>query len=77
MFIFHYFLVNIEDVNDNAPVYEQTEYRRVVRIGDDAFQPPLVVKATDKDGPLQVKNYIIQNCFYLQRACLHKKNDKN
>ena len=55
MLIFHYFLVNIEDVNDNAPVYEQTEYRRVVRIGDDAFQPPLVVKATDKDGPLQVK----------------------
>ena len=30
-------------------------YRRVVRIGDDVFQPALVVKATDKDGPLQVR----------------------
>ena len=42
-----------KDVNDNHPVFEQTEYRRVVRIGDSAFEPPLFVKATDKDGPLQ------------------------
>ena len=42
-------------MNDNVPVFEQTEYRRVVRIGDVEFQPALIVKATDKDGPLQVQ----------------------
>ena len=47
-------IVNVEDVNDNAPVFDQPEYRRVVRIGDNEFEPPLIVKATDKDGPLQV-----------------------
>ena len=60
--------MNIEDVNDNAPVFEQTEYRRVVRIGDDKFQPPLVVKATDKDGPLQV--WIIISCKIDVKICI-------
>ena len=46
-------IINIEDVNDNHPEFEQTEYRRVVREGDAKFEPPLVIKAVDRDGPLQ------------------------
>ena len=40
-------------MNDNHPEFEQAEYRRVVREGDTKFEPPLVIKAVDRDGPLQ------------------------
>ena len=53
--------LEVIDVNDNVPEFDQPEYRRVVRIGDAEFQPPLIVKATDKDGPLQVRTYL----FYI------------
>ena len=46
-------IINIEDVNDNHPKFDQSEYKRVVRVGDSKFEPPLVIKATDKDGPTQ------------------------
>ena len=45
---------NIEDVNDNLPRFEQDDYARVIEEGADHFEPPLVIKATDSDGPNQV-----------------------
>ena len=48
-------VIKIKDVNDNHPRFEKEEYRRVVRQGDSKFVPELFVKATDKDGPLQVE----------------------
>ena len=44
--------VRIEDKNDNQPMFGREEYR-VVRQGDTSFQPELVIRATDRDGPLQ------------------------
>jgi len=46
-------VIRIEDVNDNHPEFGLNEYRRVVREGDSVFEPPLFIKATDSDGPLQ------------------------
>jgi len=46
-------IIRIEDVNDNHPKFGLDEYRRVVREGDDVFEPQLFIKATDADGPLQ------------------------
>ncbi|XP_076056440.1 cadherin-87A-like [Oratosquilla oratoria] len=45
--------IEVEDVNDNAPVFTQREYRRTVDQGATIFDPPLIVKARDKDGPSQ------------------------
>ncbi|KDR10809.1 Cadherin-23 [Zootermopsis nevadensis] len=45
--------VEVEDVNDNAPVFEQREYGRTVREGATSFQPQLFVRAIDADGPDQ------------------------
>lgn len=46
-------LVNIEDINDNAPEFESLEYTRTIREGADEFEPQFFVRATDKDGPTQ------------------------
>ncbi|XP_065209802.1 cadherin-23 isoform X2 [Planococcus citri] len=43
-------LVNIVDVNDNAPVFDFNEYRRNIREGSSTFQPQFFVKASDADG---------------------------
>jgi hypothetical protein len=45
--------IDVEDVNDNYPKYELSEYLRVVQEGDVAFRPALIVEATDADGPSQ------------------------
>ena len=45
--------IRIEDKNDNHPKFDREEYRRVVREGDQTFQPELFIRATDKDGPMQ------------------------
>lgn len=37
-------LVHLADVNDNAPVFESSEYRRTVREGATTFQPQFFVK---------------------------------
>ncbi|KAK0090985.1 hypothetical protein PV326_003908 [Microctonus aethiopoides] len=44
-------LIELDDVNDNAPVFEQTEYTRTVREGATSFEPQMFVRATDVDGP--------------------------
>lgn len=44
-------LIELEDVNDNDPVFEQKEYSRTVREGATSFDPQMFVRATDVDGP--------------------------
>ena len=46
-------LIRLQDVNDNHPRFDRDEYRRVVRESDASFDPPLYIRATDSDGPLQ------------------------
>lgn len=46
-------LIELNDVNDNEPVFEQTEYSRTVREGATSFEPQMFVRATDVDGPKQ------------------------
>ncbi|XP_050342547.1 cadherin-23 [Nymphalis io] len=45
--------VDVLDANDNAPVFEASEYSRTIRDGATTFEPQLVVRATDIDGPSQ------------------------
>ncbi|KAI9558883.1 hypothetical protein GHT06_015672 [Daphnia sinensis] len=42
--------IKIDDVNDNPPVFEQNQYRRLIQNRAIDFDPQLVLKATDKDG---------------------------
>ncbi|XP_011302373.1 cadherin EGF LAG seven-pass G-type receptor 2 [Fopius arisanus] len=44
-------IIEVADVNDNAPVFEQKEYSRTVREGATSFDPQLFIRATDVDGP--------------------------
>ncbi|KAF7997629.1 hypothetical protein HCN44_006200 [Aphidius gifuensis] len=44
-------LIELADVNDNPPVFEQQEYSRTVREGATSFDPQMFVRATDIDGP--------------------------
>lgn len=44
-------LIELSDVNDNNPVFEQNEYSRTVREGATSFDPQMFVRATDVDGP--------------------------
>lgn len=46
-------LIELDDVNDNQPVFEQAEYSRTIREGATSFDPQLFVRATDVDGPTQ------------------------
>lgn len=43
-------LIELEDVNDNVPIFEQREYSRTVREGSTSFDPQMFVRATDIDG---------------------------
>lgn len=46
-------LIELEDVNDNKPIFEQAEYSRTIREGATSFDPQVFVRATDVDGPTQ------------------------
>ncbi|XP_015601930.1 cadherin-23 [Cephus cinctus] len=46
-------LIELEDINDNEPIFEQKEYSRTVREGATSFDPQMFVRATDVDGPTQ------------------------
>ncbi|XP_051155276.1 cadherin-23-like isoform X2 [Leptopilina boulardi] len=52
-------LIELEDVNDNEPIFEQQEYARTVREGATSFDPQMFVRATDVDGPLHGNGKII------------------
>ncbi|XP_050441705.1 cadherin-23 [Adelges cooleyi] len=43
-------LIEVVDVNDNAPVFNALEYRRTIREGATEFQPKLFVQASDSDS---------------------------
>ncbi|XP_044726882.1 cadherin-23 [Chrysoperla carnea] len=45
--------IEIDDINDNAPIFEQREYQRTIREGATSFEPQLFVRANDVDGPDQ------------------------
>ncbi|XP_075160515.1 cadherin 74A [Haematobia irritans] len=45
--------VEVLDVNDNYPKFEQAEYFRTIREGTSHFEPQFNVRATDIDGPTQ------------------------
>lgn len=46
-------LINLEDMNDNAPEFESLEYTRTIREEAVEFEPQFFVHATDRDGPTQ------------------------
>ncbi|CAB0037958.1 unnamed protein product [Trichogramma brassicae] len=46
-------LVEVEDVNDNEPRFETSEYTRIVREAATSFDPQMFVRASDADGPAQ------------------------
>ncbi|VVC39330.1 Hypothetical protein CINCED_3A006945 [Cinara cedri] len=58
-------LVEIIDVNDNAPVFNSLEYKRTIREGGTEFQPKFFVQATDADSGLNaVIRYSVANTNY-------------
>ena len=54
-------VIKLVDVNDNHPKFDRSEYRRVVNEKDIIFDPPLFIKATDKDGALQGDGKVFYN----------------
>lgn len=42
--------VEVDDVNDNSPMFESTEYSRIIRDGAISFDPQFFVRAYDIDG---------------------------
>lgn len=42
-------IVNVDDVNDNAPVFLQNRYEAALLENEDHFESPLVVEAFDID----------------------------
>ncbi|XP_030385900.1 cadherin-23 [Scaptodrosophila lebanonensis] len=45
--------VDVIDVNDNHPSFENSEYSRTIREGASNFEPQFFVRARDADGPSQ------------------------
>ncbi|XP_038210910.1 cadherin-23 [Zerene cesonia] len=45
--------IDVLDVNDNVPLFEASEYSRTIRDGATSFEPQLVIRASDIDGPTQ------------------------
>ncbi|XP_033335314.2 cadherin 74A [Megalopta genalis] len=45
--------IDLVDVNDNKPVFEQSTFSRTVREDATSFDPQMFVRATDADGPSQ------------------------
>ncbi|KAL5291988.1 hypothetical protein ACFFRR_011017 [Megaselia abdita] len=48
-----YVFIEILDINDNPPVFENQEYTRTIREGGIDFEPQFYVRAYDVDGPTQ------------------------
>jgi len=52
-------LIELDDVNDNKPMFEQPEYSRTIREGATSFDPQMFVRATDIDGPMQGNGKVV------------------
>lgn len=52
-------LIELNDVNDNPPMFEQAEYSRTIREGATSFDPQVFVRATDVDGPTQGNGRVV------------------
>lgn len=52
-------LIELDDVNDNKPIFEQADYSRTVREAATSFDPQMFVRATDIDGPTQGNGKVI------------------
>ncbi|KAL0099048.1 hypothetical protein PUN28_020237 [Cardiocondyla obscurior] len=52
-------LIELDDVNDNEPIFEQAEYSRTVREDATSFDPQMFVRATDIDGPTQGNGKVV------------------
>lgn len=54
-------IVNVNDVNDNAPIFLQNKYEAVLLENEDHFQSPLIVEAFDIDLNGSILSHIIIN----------------
>uniref|UniRef100_A0A1B0FB48 Cadherin domain-containing protein n=1 Tax=Glossina morsitans morsitans TaxID=37546 RepID=A0A1B0FB48_GLOMM len=45
--------VEIDDINDNYPQFEKSEYVRTIRENTAIFEPQFIIRAIDVDGPTQ------------------------
>ncbi|XP_058795727.1 cadherin EGF LAG seven-pass G-type receptor 3 [Phymastichus coffea] len=46
-------LIEVGDVNDNDPMFEQSDYSRIIRESATSFDPQMFIRAIDIDGPTQ------------------------
>lgn len=46
-------IIEVIDINDHYPVFQKNKYYRDVFENDEVIAPPLIIKATDNDGPTQ------------------------
>lgn len=59
-------IVNVNDVNDNAPIFLQNKYEAVLLENEDHFQSPLIVEAFDIDlnGTFTCLSIYIENSSF-------------
>lgn len=51
--------ISLKDSNDNPPVFESKEYSANIDENEAAFQPELIVKATDLDATSKLRYTIV------------------
>ena len=56
-------IINIEDVNDNKPIFTQSRYEARLRENKIDFENMIRVEARDAD--LNGKVYYVVSCFYV------------
>ena len=52
--------ISLKDSNDNPPVFESKEYSANIDENEAAFQPELIVKATDLDATSKLRYAIVE-----------------
>lgn len=67
--------LEVEDVNDNAPVFEQKEYSRTVREGATSFQPQLFVRVSMQFSDVSVFLKHCGFCLVINFLANHKLHD--
>lgn len=66
-------IINIDDVNDNAPIFLQNKYETVLLENEDHFESPLIVEASDNDlnGKTVFNSNNKKNHISLSTMCLY------